>query len=90
MIFMVDIEELNCNLKSVEYRDIKILCESIKKLWILDPLRVDGGNNIIDGRNRYWAAFHLGVERVPVLFTGRSLKEWFIAGIYNGLRKYKI
>ena len=60
---------------SDEFQEI---CDDIKKNGLLSPIVLIGGK-ILDGRNRYLACRHVGVEPTYVTYTGDSPIEYVLS-----------
>jgi ParB-like chromosome segregation protein Spo0J len=85
----IRVKDLNCKIKSMEYRDIKHICKSIGEIGILIPLVINAENYILDGVHRFYAAISLGIKEVPVVFAEGGcvdLNVIFLKGIMDGLK----
>lgn len=51
----------------VDQNEIKRLTESLKEVGVLDPIKIDQNNVIIDGNRRYLAAKMAGLKELPVI-----------------------
>ena len=70
-IEMMEISKLHIDKKNIRMKidqnEIKRLAESIKEVGILDPIKIDQNNTIIDGNRRYLAAKMAGLKELPVI-----------------------
>jgi len=55
------------NARTHSYKQIIQIAESIKTFGFLNPILVDGSDNIVAGHGRVIAAKHIGMEKVPTI-----------------------
>lgn len=70
-IEQIDINKLHIDKKNVRLKidqnEVNRLADNIKEVGILDPIKIDQNNTIIDGNRRYLAAKKVGLKYLPVI-----------------------
>lgn len=76
-IEQIDINKLHIDKKNVRLKidqnEVNRLADNIREVGILDPIKIDQNNTIIDGNRRYLAAKKVGLKYLPVI--RRELNE---------------
>jgi len=56
--------------RAIKYgKNDTVMVNELKKRGMMIPILADEANNILDGNRRYFAALHLGMKDVPVVYS---------------------